>query len=342
MPGESALQGASITGGFVYRGSDLNGVWRGRYFFGDFASRRIWSAAVNDATGALSNIIDHSAAVGAPTPSSFGVDQRGELYIVGYGATNQGVIYRLCDITVTRGQDAFWTNGGTGTVRVETAAGCNWSLTINSPWILPLSGTSGSGPATIVFRVLPSGGTARSGSIGIAGLTINISQSNAAPIHGDLDVNGSGDILWQHADGRLAAWFMSNTTLVDGRQFGPGPLVDTAWRLVAAGDFDGDGGRDAVFQHQTDGRLAVWLMSQTVLLSGGPLTPSQVPDLDWKIRAAADLDRDGWLDLIWQHQGNGSIAVWLMTGTQLPRRPPPHTERRRRHQLAHRRRRRLE
>ena len=50
-------------------------------------------------------------------------------------------------------------------------------------------------------------------------------------------------------------------------------------------------------------------MSQTVLLSGGPLTPAQVPDLDWKIRAAADIDRDGWTDLIWQHQGNGSIAA---------------------------------
>jgi glucose/arabinose dehydrogenase len=316
VSGESALQGASITGGFVYRGSDLNAIWRGRYFFGDFSTRRIWSAQVNETTGALSNIIDHSAGVGSPTPSSFGVDQRGELYIVGYGATNQGVIYRLCDITVTRGQDTFWNTGGTGTLRVETPPGCNWSLTLSSPWILPLSGMSGSGPATILFRVLPSGGITRSGSINVAGLVINISQSGAAPIHGDLDVNGTGDILWQHADGRLAVWLMNNANLIDGRQFGPGPLVDPAWRLVAAGDFDGDGGRDAVFQHQNDGRLAVWLMSQTVLLSGGPLAPDAVPDLDWKIRAAADIDRDGWLDLIWQHQGNGLISVWLMTGTR--------------------------
>jgi glucose/arabinose dehydrogenase len=317
VAGESALQGASITGGFVYRGTNLSALWRGRYFFADFAARRVWSAAVNDGTGALSGIIDHTAGLGAPTVSSFGVDQSGELYVVGYGAINQGVIYRLCELTITRGQDGFWNTGGTGTLRIETQPDCNWSLAIDSPWILPLSGTSGTGSGTVVFRVLPSGNTLRHGSINVSGLPINIFQSNAAPIHGDLDVNASGDILWQHTDGRLAVWFMNNTMLVDGRPFGPGPLVDTAWQLVAAGDFDGDGGRDAVFQHQTDGRLAVWMMSQTVLLSGGPLTPAMVPDLNWKIRAAADIDRDGWTDLIWQHQGDGSIAVWLMTGTQL-------------------------
>jgi glucose/arabinose dehydrogenase len=317
VAGESALQGTSITGGYVYRGTNLSAVWRGRYFFADFPHRRVWSAAVSDVTGAISGIIDHTAGFGAPSVSSFGVDQNGELYIVGYGATNQGVIYRLCELTITRGQDEFWNTGGTGTIRIDTQPGCSWSLSVTSPWIIPLSGTSGTGSGTVVFRVLPSGNVGRAGSINLSGLPIEISQSGEAPIHGDLDANASGDILWQHTDGRLAVWFMNNTTLVDGRQFGPGPLADTAWRLVAAGDFDGDGSRDAVFQHQSDGRLAIWLMSQTVQLSGGPLTPAQVPDLNWKIRAAADIDRDGWLDLIWQHQIDGSIAVWLMTGTQL-------------------------
>ena len=160
VAGETLLQGASIIGGFVYRGSNLSAIWRGRYFFGDFASRRVWSAAVNDATGAISGIIDHTAGVGAPAVSSFGVDQNGELYIVGYGATNQGVIYRLCELTITRGQDGFWNTGGTGTLRIETQPDCNWSLAIDSPWILPLSGTSGTGSGTVVFRVLPSGNVA--------------------------------------------------------------------------------------------------------------------------------------------------------------------------------------
>jgi glucose/arabinose dehydrogenase len=317
VTGETPLQGRSITGGFVYRGSDLNAVWRGRYFFGDFASRRIWSATVAPGTGAFSGIIDHSGSLGPITVSSFGVDPTGKLYIVQYGAANQGVVHRLCDVTVTRGVVGFWNTGGTGTLRVDTQPGCNWSLSIDAPWIVSLSGLSGSGSATIVFRVAPNAGPVRSGNITIAGSPVNVVQSNAPPVHGDLDFNTTGDLLWQHTDGRLAVWYMIHATLIDGRPLGPGALADPDWRIAASGDFDRDGSRDVVFQHQTDGRLALWLMSGAFLLSGDSLNPGQVPDVDWKIRAAADMDRDGWLDLIWQHQGNGSVAVWLMTGARL-------------------------
>jgi hypothetical protein len=128
---------------------------------------------------------------------------------------------------------------------------------------------------------------------------------------------GTAPVLWQHADGRVSVWYLSNTTLIEGRPLGPGAIADTAWRIAATGDFDRDGKSDVIFQHQIDGRLAIWRMSGTSLLSGEPLSPAQVPDLNWKIRAAADMDRDGWLDLIWQHQGSGAVSVWLMTGTRL-------------------------
>jgi hypothetical protein len=160
------------------------------------------------------------------------------------------------------------------------------------------------------------GGVDRSVTLTIASQTVMISQSGGSATYGDIDGNGTADLLWQHANGNLAVWLMNGTTLMDGRPLGM-PLIDTGWRIVAAGDFDRDGGQDVVFQHQNDGRLAIWLMNGTTLLSGIPLTPGQVPDTNWKIRGSADMDRDGWRDLIWQHQGNGSIAVWLMTGTQL-------------------------
>src|SRR6185436_7962576 len=45
--------GASITGGYVYRGTALGPQYRGRYFFADFVSQRIWSIAltIDPATG---------------------------------------------------------------------------------------------------------------------------------------------------------------------------------------------------------------------------------------------------------------------------------------------------
>ena len=93
-------QGQSITGGFVYRGRALGSAFVGRYFFGDFITRRVWSLAlsVNGATGeaTASGVVEHTAALGGSSQvgnvSSFGVDADGELYIVSY---DQGRILRL-------------------------------------------------------------------------------------------------------------------------------------------------------------------------------------------------------------------------------------------------------
>ncbi len=307
------MGGRSITGGYVYRGTALSGFWSGRYFFGDFVSRRIWSAQLAPGTGAASNILEHTATLGSLSVSSFGVDQQGELFIVHRG----GTVYRLCEITLTGGLTSFSASGGTGTVTVTTQPGCTWAASSNAPWLTILSGTPGNGSGTVAFSVGSNlGGPDRSATITIGGQTVMVSQTGGPAAYGDIDGNGSTDLLWQHSNGNLAVWLMNGTTLMDGRPLGM-PLLDTGWRIAAAGDFDRDGGQDVVFQHQVDGRLAIWLMSGTTLLSGVPLTPGQVPDTNWKIRGSADMDRDGWRDLIWQHQGNGSIAVWLMTGTEL-------------------------
>jgi len=69
----------SITGGFVYRGSNIP-VLAGRYVFADFASGRIW-ALQPDGTGGYLN---EELLVSSTQPSSFGVDQDGELYFTDY------------------------------------------------------------------------------------------------------------------------------------------------------------------------------------------------------------------------------------------------------------------
>ena len=93
----SRALGASITGGFVYRGSALGQAYVGRYFFADFATSRIWSLGLTinpqtkDATAGT--LTEHSAELsgGIPSPSSFGLDAAGELYVVSYN----GFIYRI-------------------------------------------------------------------------------------------------------------------------------------------------------------------------------------------------------------------------------------------------------
>ena len=78
--------GCSITGGYVYRGRSVPAA-RGRYFYGDFCSGRIWSlSAVH---GKLQNNRQESFRVGSL--SSWGQDASGELY----AASLDGQIYKL-------------------------------------------------------------------------------------------------------------------------------------------------------------------------------------------------------------------------------------------------------
>ena len=98
--------GASITGGFVYRGNGLAGM-QGRYFFGDFISSRLWSVALSVAANGeaqATDVREHTAELGGSSAlagiSSFGVDADGELYVVSY---NRGVILKVIGTPPTPG-----------------------------------------------------------------------------------------------------------------------------------------------------------------------------------------------------------------------------------------------
>ena len=94
--------GASITGGYVYRGVLMPGL-RGRYVFGDFVTGRVWSAPVrvNPATheGFFDEVTDHTVELRATAPlvnvSSFGLDAAGELFVVDY---TRGVVHRIVQL----------------------------------------------------------------------------------------------------------------------------------------------------------------------------------------------------------------------------------------------------
>jgi glucose/arabinose dehydrogenase len=79
--------GCSVTGGVVYRGTNLP-EWQGVYLYGDYCSGRIWGLRRN-ADGAWENDLLFQSGF---TISSFGTDDSGNVYVIDYGP---GVIYRL-------------------------------------------------------------------------------------------------------------------------------------------------------------------------------------------------------------------------------------------------------
>lgn len=82
----SHKEGNSITGGFVYRGKNFPELY-GKYIYGDFVSKKIWSL---DYYGKKK--IENKLIAVSPQPiSSFGVDDKNELFTVGY----EGTIFRF-------------------------------------------------------------------------------------------------------------------------------------------------------------------------------------------------------------------------------------------------------
>ena len=80
-------EGASVTGGYVYRGRRFPKLV-GTYVFGDWETRRIWGVAVDgDVVGPKREIIDATVRI-----VDFGEDNSGELYLLDYDA---GTIHTL-------------------------------------------------------------------------------------------------------------------------------------------------------------------------------------------------------------------------------------------------------
>jgi len=79
----------SVTGGYVYRGSAFPDLYGG-YVYSDYCSGVLWAF---DAESALETGAANAVALGesGTSPSSFGEDEAGELYLVGHG----GAVYRL-------------------------------------------------------------------------------------------------------------------------------------------------------------------------------------------------------------------------------------------------------
>ena len=88
----------SITGGYVYRGSEITSLSpdiNSKYIYGDYISGRVWSLDYNASTGNANRT--ELFKTSGEFISSFGVDESGELYFSDYGTNAQ--LYKLIDGT---------------------------------------------------------------------------------------------------------------------------------------------------------------------------------------------------------------------------------------------------
>jgi hypothetical protein len=79
---------------------------------------------------------------------------------------------------------------------------------------------------------------------------------------GTADLTGPGrnvDLIFQHTDGTLGAWYMDGTNLLRATLLTQWALAKPGWRVAATLDLNKDGKTDLLFQHD-DGTVAVWFM----------------------------------------------------------------------------------
>ncbi len=151
-----------------------------------------------------------------------------------------------------------------------------------------------------------------------------IASFSAIPGLRDLNGDGTTDFVFQNTAGQLYGWNMDGAGAMTSGGFVYGAGLGD-WKLRAIADINNDGARDLIFQN-TAGQIYVWyldglgnpvnfstrggLAAGSQYLYGGGLA-------DWKIVACADLNGDGFPDLIFQNTA-GQIYVWFLDGSENP------------------------
>jgi hypothetical protein len=133
---------------------------------------------------------------------------------------------------------------------------------------------------------------------------------------GDFNGDTACDLLFRNqTDGRLTAWMMDGTRRWAVLPLTPSAVPDMKMKIRSVTDLNGDGFSDVIWQNEATGQVSAWLMNGTSRADVVPFSPQQEADLSWKVVGAADMNADGRADLIWQHQQQGWLNVWLMSGS---------------------------
>lgn len=138
---------------------------------------------------------------------------------------------------------------------------------------------------------------------------------------GDFNGDWKPDMIWQHAGtGALSAWFFDAAVRTGTRDLatlaGGSSAPDLDWKIRGAGDMNGDGQQDLLWQHRVTGELRIWHMNGTAQIDSAPIALG-VAGTDWQVVAVADMNADGRDDLVWQNPTTGGVAAWLMNDAQV-------------------------
>jgi hypothetical protein len=131
----------------------------------------------------------------------------------------------------------------------------------------------------------------------------------------DLNGDGNSDLVYRNTStGQVEVQFLDNF----GNAIGGGPFsadpFGADFNLVGAGDVNGDGRADLVFQRPSDGLTEVMLVNGQTEIGGGPIAGSPFVDPSWQVVAVNDFNGDGKADLVYRNSNSGIVEIQFLNG----------------------------
>lgn len=127
--------------------------------------------------------------------------------------------------------------------------------------------------------------------------------------HNDVDGDGKSDLLvYSSSPARLGWWLMNGTSVLG--YFSQNS--DVSYKVVATGDFNGDGKADIVWEDASN-NIYFWIstgkgfVSQFVAKSAA----------GWSVVGANDVNGDGYSDLLFYASSPARLGWWLMKGVSV-------------------------
>ncbi|MFN7928852.1 MAG: BACON domain-containing carbohydrate-binding protein [Blastocatellia bacterium] len=223
------------------------------------ASNGDWITITSGANGSGSGVVNYAIAANTGTSSRIGtITIAGQTFTVTQAANSS------CTFALAPTSQTIAAGGSIGSVNVTSQAGCKWTAVSNADWITINSGASGSGNGAVNFAVATNSGTARTGTLTIAGQTFIITQAaNASctyaltPTSRAFDNNGgSGNANVTTAAG--CAWTASS---------------NAAWISLQTGSESGNG--NGSFGYSVALNTSSAARSGTITLGGQSFTITQ-------------------------------------------------------------------
>jgi hypothetical protein len=318
-----ATGGFSVTGGYRYRGL-ANPTLAAAYVYGDFSSRRIWSAVL-DAAGAwtASVLFNQPPLLGGI--SSFGESHGGELVIADY---SNGKLWAVDPVLAIAPRNLAFPRTAPGAASpIRTVSITNRSAVPVEIQRVATTGEFGLvshdcatlAPGAVCrasLRFLPVGPGAKAGALviesgasGGGAYRVALAGNRPAGPLADFDGDGRHDLAWRTAGGPPQLWMLQGsaefhavTTL---------PALGPNWG-ASPGDFDGDGVADLFLRNAVTGQNTLWTL-RAGGLKGAFVLPA-VADTEWGVAGVGDFDGNERADILWRHAGTGENRVWLMNG----------------------------